>query len=45
MMIQAGITRHVAPSYAPTRWKKSFKLANQMFDEANVLVNLHSEEI
>lgn len=45
MMIQAGITRHVAPSYAPTRWKKSFKLAKQMFDEANVLVNLHSEEI
>lgn len=45
MMIQAGITRHVAPTYSPTRWKKSFKLANQLFDEANITVNLHTEEI
>jgi dCMP deaminase len=36
MIIQAGIDRHISINNVPDRWKTSFDLANQMFNEANV---------
>lgn len=36
MVIQSGIKKHVSLAITPIRWQKSFKLANEMFFEANV---------
>jgi len=36
MVIQAGVDRHISINNVPDRWKTSFDLANQMFNEANV---------
>jgi dCMP deaminase len=38
IMIQAGITRHVAPRNDASRWAKSFALARELFREAYVEV-------
>lgn len=42
MAIQSGIKRHVSLSYQPERWQKSFELANEMFQEANVKTAYYS---
>jgi dCMP deaminase len=38
LMIQAGITRHVAPRNDSSRWAQSFELARQLFREAHAEV-------
>ena len=38
MMIQAGITRHVAPHNNEPRWAQSFALAQELFRETHVEV-------
>jgi dCMP deaminase len=38
MIMQAGITRHVAPRNDAPRWVQSFELARQLFREAHVEV-------
>lgn len=40
MIIQAGITRVVAPLSDNSRWLEDFILAGQMFDEAGVIVDI-----
>ncbi|MHB8388014.1 MAG: deoxycytidylate deaminase [Acidobacteriaceae bacterium] len=40
MVIQSSIARHVAPYVAVSKWGDSFKLALEMFHEANVDVRL-----
>ena len=42
MTIQSGIKRHVSLSYQPERWQKSFELANEMFEEAQVKTYYYS---
>jgi dCMP deaminase len=42
MAIQSGIKRHVSLSYQPDRWQKSFELANEMFEEAQVKTKYYS---
>jgi len=42
MAIQSGIKHHVSLSYQPDRWQKSFELANEMFDEAQVKTKYYS---
>jgi dCMP deaminase len=42
MAIQSGIKRHISLSYQPERWQKSFELANEMFNEAQVKTNYYS---
>jgi dCMP deaminase len=42
MAIQSGIKRHVSLSYQPERWQKSFELANEMFEEAQVKTYYYS---
>jgi len=36
MIIQAGITKVISPQMITKRWEGSFKLANDMFKEANI---------
>lgn len=42
MAIQSGIKRHISLSYQPERWQKSFELANEMFNEAQVKTKYYS---
>ena len=41
VMIQAGISRHVAPVNDNERWKESFALSVKLFDEAGVQIQLY----
>lgn len=41
MVIQAGITRAVAPRNDNPRWQADFELTQQMFSEANVKLTLY----
>jgi len=41
MVIQAGISRCVAPFNDNPRWQEDFKLTQQMFKEANVILDLY----
>lgn len=46
MVIQAGVSKVVAPSYSPARWYVDHNLAHTMFKEANVeLVLRHFSEL
>lgn len=44
MVIQAGIRRHVAPYSDNPRWQESFRLTEEMFAEAGVLVDLWRQD-
>ena len=44
MIIQSGICRHISYKTNNERWKDSFDLALEMFDEARVIVNLLEEK-
>ncbi len=44
MVIQAGITRCVAPENLNPRWQADFTLTRQMFFEAGVTLNIYKEE-
>jgi dCMP deaminase len=44
MIIQSGICRHISYKTNNERWKDSFDLALEMFDEARVIVNLLEEQ-
>ena len=44
MIIQSGICRHISYKTDNERWKDSFDLALEMFDEARVIVNLLEEK-
>lgn len=44
MIIQSGICRHISYKTDNERWKDSFDLALEMFDEARVIVNLLEEQ-
>lgn len=44
MVIQAGITRCVAPYSDAERWQASFRLTEELFAEAGVQLDLHQEE-
>jgi deoxycytidylate deaminase len=42
MVIQAGITRIVAPANDNPRWQEDFKLTQQMFEEAGVEMTFYT---
>jgi dCMP deaminase len=44
LIIQSGICRHISYKTDNERWKDSFDLALEMFDEARVIVNLLEEQ-
>ena len=44
LIIQSGICRHISYKTDNERWKDSFDLALEMFDEARVIVNLLEEK-
>jgi len=44
LIIQSGICRHISYKTNNERWKDSFDLALEMFDEARVIVNLLEEQ-
>ena len=44
LIIQSGICRHISYKTNNERWKDSFYLALEMFDEARVIVNLLEEQ-
>jgi dCMP deaminase len=44
LIIQSGICRHISYKTNNERWKDSFDLALDMFDEARVIVNLLEEQ-
>jgi len=44
LIIQSGICRHISYKTNNERWKDSFDLALEMFDEARVIVNLLEEK-
>jgi dCMP deaminase len=44
MIIQSGICRHISYKTNNERWKDSFDLALEMFDEARIIVNLLEEK-
>ena len=44
LIIQSGICRHISYKTNNERWRDSFDLALEMFDEARVIVNLLEEQ-
>jgi hypothetical protein len=45
MIIQSGITRHVAPYSENPRWIEQFELAKAQFAEAGVTLSLRHDEV
>lgn len=42
LIIQSGIKRVVAPKNKNTRWEEDFKIARELFSEANIIVDYYA---